>query len=129
LEEATPRGTVGAARASLVAVGPVDPEVQHSIDKILRAVEWQRYGSRAAGIADSGPPTGSGLAAASRARGAAVVAVAEPAEAAATQDPSAELRRSTREVRRALARRAGWPRRTFAALAPQSVLRGLFGPR
>lgn len=129
-EQATPRGTVGAARTSLAAVGPVDPEVQHGLDAILHAVEWQRYGSHAARTSESGPPAASEVPAVSRAAGgAAAVAVAEPTDPATTPDPSAPLRRSTRTVRRALARRAGWSRRTLAALAPQSVLRGLFGTR
>lgn len=125
-EQATPRGTIAVARAALAMEGALDPEVEAALDDILRAVEWQRYGSPDRGLGMAGRPAAGRVSTASGAEVAAV-AVAEPVRAVHPREPSDQMRRSVRAVRRGLGRRAGWPRRTRAVLAPQSVLREFLG--
>jgi hypothetical protein len=116
-QRATPRETITAARALLDQVAP-DPPATAALETILHAVERQRYAApRAAPVAvratGAKEPTGQ-------------VAVADPAGPPPAEPGAAtELRRATGTATRALWRRATWPQRVTAALAPRSV----FGDR
>ncbi len=144
-ESSTPRTTVAAVGALLVtgggdrADGPAAAgagEAQQALGRILRAVEWQRYGSPhaavppAASAAAGSAPAGSAAAGGaeptsgaipSGARPGAVMVAERPSPAALDARPGA-LAGDVRTVRRALARRAGWVRRVQGALAPRSLL-------
>jgi transglutaminase-like putative cysteine protease len=113
-QRATPRETITAARVLLEQVAP-DPPAMTALETILHAVERQRYAAppatpAALGATGAREPTG-------------LLAVADPVGPPLT-DPgaAAELRRATRTATRALWRRATWPQRITAALAPRSVL-------
>ena len=121
---ATPRETLSAVR---LAVDPAAGAgaVAESVDRIQRAVEWHRYGpggssSRVGGASGSrrtqaGRP-GTGTAVLDR-----VGAPASEAQSGATPWPRA-LNEDVRNVRAALAARAGIGRRLRAALVPASLL-------
>jgi transglutaminase-like putative cysteine protease len=122
-EAATPRATLAVVDG---LVGHV--EVREAATRILRAVEWQRYGggasvgsgaSRDAGAeAPQAPNQSAGR------RGPAAVAVLErttPSEVPGSRRGG--LSGDVRVVRRALGQRAGWSRRIGARLVPRSVLR------
>ncbi len=129
-QSSTPRSTLAAVTA-LVGGGAGgeaaadSPGVEEAVARILRAVEWQRYGSPA--VPPSAPraePTGvprvtepSG----GRAHG---VMLAEREDQQAPAPRPGALRGDVRTVRRALARRAGWGRRMVAVVAPRSVITG-----
>jgi transglutaminase-like putative cysteine protease len=129
-ESSTPRSTLTAVQA-LVGAGaepaPESGEVQQALTRILRAVEWQRYGSPGAGSGAAVVPGGvaapGGVAVPGAAAGGVMVAERQVA-AHAVSRPGA-LAGDVRIVRRALARRAGWVRRAVAVLVPRSVVIGL----
>lgn len=128
-QASTPRTTLsGAARLS------DDPGVQAALARIQRAVEWQRYGAPHETPGDRGP---------GRARDRVTVQASAQGRASATtlaqrdelkptpapddragvgRTGSADLAADVRTARRALLRRAGWPRRAGAVLLPRSVL-------
>ena len=112
-EGATARSTMTAAVARVTRYLP-DPELRAASDRILTALEWQRYG-------DGSPmPDGAPRPAA---EGAAVSVLARPQERVERQG-TLDLSGDLRTVRRALDQRATWPRRVRAALLPRSVLSG-----
>jgi len=123
-QSSTPRSTLAAVTAvvgaGVDADAPADPaDVQQAVARILRAVEWQRYGSP-----DGAPPAPRAPSHGSRGREhgqAGGLMLAERGHASTAPRPGA-LSGDVRTVRRALARRAGWSRRMRAALAPRSVL-------
>ncbi len=119
-ERATPRETMAEVQAHLASGGvPPGPDLEEAMRTVLVAVEVQRYAPA--------QPIGSVVNPPAPARGG--VAVAQRASVTAeARAGRAELRLAARQVRRALARRAGWPRRVRGALLPQSVLRRLGGP-
>jgi transglutaminase-like putative cysteine protease len=124
-EASTPRTTVSAAQALVetgAGPGPGSGDVHEALTRILRAVEWQRYGSpeaRSTGpAAEPGATAGPGAAAGG-------VMLAERQVAAHSGLRPGALTGDIRMVRRALARRAGWVRRAVAVLMPRSVLTGL----
>jgi transglutaminase-like putative cysteine protease len=119
-ERATPRETMAEVWTQLASGGqPPEDEVEDAMRTVLGAVEVQRYAPPPP-MAAADAPTGSGGGG---------VAVAQRASVTAdVRAGQAELRTAARRVRRALARRAGWPRRIRGALLPQSVLSGLGGP-
>ena len=121
-EAATPRATMsvvsGLTTSSGAADGAADEaEVAESLARILRGVEWQRYGTPGGRPALSGPVAVGGPA------GRVALADAEQVDTAAPV-PGA-LVRDVRVVRRALAARAGSARRVLAAAAPRSVVAAL----
>ncbi len=132
-ESATPRITLTAV-AALVRdsggpAGTADPAaVEDAVSRILRAVEWQRYGASAgspgaAGTDASGAPAPAGGPSASVLL--AERAVAERAVLVSAAPRPGALTGDVRLVRRSLGRRAGWVRRAVAAAAPPSVLAGV----
>jgi transglutaminase-like putative cysteine protease len=122
---ATPRESLAAVRR-VVGSGEESVRVLESVDRIQRAVEWQRYGpggsasllGRASGSrpSEAGQPR-AGTAVVDR------VGAAAPAEQAsgATPRPGA-LNDDVRTVRSALGTRAGMARRLRAILVPASLL-------
>jgi transglutaminase-like putative cysteine protease len=120
-EAATPRSTLAGVHVMAAAGGGTESApVEEAVARILRAVEWQRYGSPAA---DPRPPDPDLTSAASPTgeQGPRVL-IAERQRA----DPRpGALAGDMRVIRRALARRAGWVRRVVAVLAPLSVITGL----
>ena len=129
VESSTPRTTVAEVGGLLVSVGGGSAdgsasvgtaEAQQALARILRAVEWQRYGSpsTAAPSADGDEPPGAAAQSGARAGG---VLVAERQDTSATDARPGALAGDVRTVRRALARRAGWVRRVVGALVPRSL--------
>jgi transglutaminase-like putative cysteine protease len=121
-EAATPRATLGLVEG-LVAL----PEAWEAAARILRAVEWQRYGGGAADRTGAGRGPGTvgpaGLGQPDGRREPAAVAVLErstPSEVPGSRRGG--LSGDVRVVRRALCQRAAWTRRIGARLAPRSVL-------
>jgi hypothetical protein len=127
-QSSTPRTTL-AVVGSLAAVGEGSAEASGSgtaetaIARILRAVEWQRYGSPAT----TGAAVGPDLTSVAGPGGAQVggVLLAERQGASPSDTRPGALAGDIRTVRRALARRAGWVRRVVAVMAPPSVISGL----
>jgi hypothetical protein len=122
-ESSTPRSTLTAVQALVSSGAEPDPEsreVQHALTRILRAVEWQRYGSPG-----TGPGSAAGPGGAARSGGAAGVKLAERQVAAQAGSRPGALAGDVRTARRALARRAGWVRRAVAVMVPRSVFIGL----
>ncbi len=116
-ESSTPRTTLAAVGALLVGAGAGSgdgsasgaDEAEQALARILRAVEWQRYGAPAGASAQSGARAGG-------------VLVAERQSTSGTDARPGALAGDVRTVRRSLARRAGWGRRVVGALAPRSLL-------
>jgi len=114
------------------AVSPDDaqqPDVPDAIIRILRSVEWERYGGpgAVAWMSDAGSR---GPDQPSQSAGVLVVDRADPSVG---QLRPGALAGDVRVVRNALGRRAGWGRRVRATAAPRSVLvaparRGPHGP-
>jgi hypothetical protein len=123
-ESSTPRSTLAGVSAVVAAGGGAESaSVGEAMARILRAVEWQRYGSPGAAPRLPEPE----LTSAARPEGeqGAGVLLAER-QAAGPSDPRpGALAGDMRIIRRALARRAGWVRRVVAVLAPLSVIAGL----
>jgi transglutaminase-like putative cysteine protease len=123
-ESSTPRSTLAGVSA-VVAAGGGDESasVGEAMARILRAVEWQRYGSP--GVAPRLPePELISEARPEGAQGAGVLLAERQAAGPSDPRPGA-LAGDMRVIRRALARRAGWVRRVVAVLAPLSVITGL----
>ena len=123
-ESSTPRSTL-AVVSDLAAPGggAESAPVEEAVARILRAVEWQRYGSPGAAplrpepdLAPAPSPGGE--------QGGGVM-VARRLGAGPSDTRPGALAGDIRVVRRALARRAGWARRAVAVLAPPSVITGL----
>ncbi|MGB7980698.1 MAG: DUF3488 and transglutaminase-like domain-containing protein [Candidatus Nanopelagicales bacterium] len=113
---------------------------QQALDRILRAVEWERYGADpavSAGTATSTSPGGSGPTGGSGASGsgptgnsgagggrgpAGAAGVDAGVGAGAGAGRPADLAPDVRCVRRALSAQVHWSRRVVAILAPRSVL-------
>jgi transglutaminase-like putative cysteine protease len=114
-QEATPRATlrsVGTLIGQLPG-GKGGAEALDAVGRIQRAVEWQRYGA---------PEPAPRRAAPGRAAAAGpATAVVERTAAPVPRRPGS-LAHDVRIVRRALGRRAGWPRRALGAVAPRSAL-------
>jgi hypothetical protein len=123
-QSSTPRTTL-AVVGSLTAAGEGSGSgtAEQAIARILRAVEWQRYGSPATTGAAVGPDLTSAAGPAGAQAGGVLLAERQGASPSDTR-PGA-LAADIKTVRRALAHRAGWVRRVGAATAPQSVLAGL----
>ena len=123
-QSSTPRTTL-AVVGSLTAAGEGSglATAEQAIARILRAVEWQRYGSPATTGAAVGPDLTSVAGPAGAQAGGVLLAERQGASPSDTR-PGA-LAADIKTVRRALAHRAGWVRRMGAATAPQSVLAGL----
>ncbi len=134
-EGATPRATMSVV-AGLVdlGIGSTDdanrPDIPHAITRILRSVEWERYGGpgTAAWMSGAGVP-GRDRDQPGQAAG---VLVADRVDPSAGLRPGA-LAGDVRTVRHALGQRAGWGRRARAVAVPRSVLvaqarRGPHGP-
>jgi hypothetical protein len=121
-EQATPRATLAVVSGELEGTDQDVADAQVGVERIQRAVEWQRYG---AGGAEPGPlsaPVAPDAGAAPRLG--TVVAertqlADEPAQPATR---AGALNADVRVVRRALIARAGWRRRLLGALAPTSLL-------
>jgi transglutaminase-like putative cysteine protease len=119
-EAATPRATLR------VVEGLVDlPEARDAAARILRAVEWQRYGGGASDGAGrgAGAVTLPGLGDPEGGRRPGAVAVLErstPSEVPGSRRGG--LSGDVRVVRRALNQRAAWTRRIGARVAPRSEL-------
>ena len=135
-EGATPRATMSVV-AGLVdpGIGSTDdaeqPDVPAAIARILRSVEWARYGGpgTAAGMPDSGAPSRD----LDQPGKAAAVLVVDRVDPSAGQLRPGALAGDVRIVRHALGQRAGWGRRARAVAVPRSVLvaparRGPHGP-
>ncbi len=124
-QSATPRSTLAEvadlARGQDGARATTDRgQVDEAVARILRAVEWQRYGTP---VATSGArPPGAGQPESSTAG---VLLVEREAGPGTALRPGA-LAGDVRIVRRALGRRAGWMRRGVATVAPRSVLAGIW---
>ena len=123
-ETSTPRTTLAAVAALVGTEAAADSaDVEGAVARILRVVEWQRYGSPADGHSAPDPaPTTVTVRASGQPGG---VMVAERQGAAGTHPRPGALTGDIRTVCRALAQRAGWVRRAVAAVAPRSVLAGL----
>jgi transglutaminase-like putative cysteine protease len=123
-ESSTPRSTLAGVSAVVAAGGGAESaSVDEAMARILRAVEWQRYGSP--GVAPRLPEPELTSAASPEGEQGAGVLLAER-QAAGPSDPRpGALAGDMRVIRRALARRAGWVRRVVAVLAPLSVITGL----
>lgn len=125
VESATPRSTLSVVSGLVESSGgsdhtPNQAEVAASLARILRSVEWHRYGTPGSASPATGP-----LAVGAQAGGGAPaggVALAEPEPAAAAFPRPGALSADVRVARRALAVRAGWVPRMVAAVAPRSVL-------
>ena len=107
------------------------PGVPDAITRILRSVEWERYGGpgTAAWMSDAGVPSRD-LDQPGQAAGVLVVDRVDPK---AGQPRPGALAGDVRIVRHALGQRAGWVRRARAVAVPRSVLvaparRGPHGP-
>ncbi len=126
-ESATPRSTVAAVTTLMTTEGggtPGDrPDVDQATARILRAVEWQRYGSLAGAPAASGAEPMSPPAPAGGTDGSVLLADRTAGVAGTAPRPGA-LTGDVRTVRQALGRRAGWSRRALAVVVPRSVVAG-----
>lgn len=132
-ESATPRATMRVAtalatsgRGAGIAGDPAD--VEQAAARILRAVEWQRYGSAAPPPAEA-PLTTEAETIGDRATtggvdGGVMLAERTVRSAAGTAPRPRALTSDVRLLRQALARRAGRPRRAMAVVAPLSVIAG-----
>jgi transglutaminase-like putative cysteine protease len=121
-EGSTPRMTMAVVTA---LVGGEDSRVDEAATRILRAVEWQRYGSPEPAAAPLPvPPAGSGPSTAGRSGVGVLDRPEQPAATASAARPGA-LSGDVRVVRHALVGKAGWARRAGAVLLPRSVLAGL----
>ncbi len=123
-ESSTPRTTLAGVEALVTSGRGAEPApVEEALARILRAVEWQRYGSPGAAPATSEPePSALAVPAGGQAGG---VKLAERRAVDASGPRPGALAGDVRIIRRALAHRAGWVRRVVAALAPRSVFAGL----
>ncbi|HYN56057.1 MAG TPA: DUF3488 and transglutaminase-like domain-containing protein, partial [Motilibacterales bacterium] len=124
-ESATPRTTLNEVGALASVAAGADTAgnsraVEEATARILRAVEWQRYGSPDVPYARAQEPTRG--AAGARVSG---VILAERASDIGTAPRPGALTADIRIVRRALGRRAGWSRRVVAVVAPRSVIAGV----
>jgi hypothetical protein len=123
-EGSTPRATLTVVTA---LVGGEDPRVDEAASRILRAVEWQRYGAPVpVHVSSTAPADGAAPSAAGRTGVDVLDRPEEPAATVSAARPGA-LSGDARVVRRALGGRAGWSRRVAAALLPRSVLAGVLG--
>ena len=109
VEAATPRATLASVRSIVTRAG-ADPEVERAAERLLAAVEWQRYA----------PVPGAGPAAR---RDGAVAVLERPGEGSVGRAASA-VAMDARIVCRGLAGSVPWPRRVRALVLPRSVLSG-----
>lgn len=125
-ESATPRTTLAAVGDLLRSGEGSDvggagaADVEGALARVLRAVEWQRYGTSSASPTTTGPGVSPTTPAGVAGQGGVLLA-----ERTAVSGPGLRpgaLTGDLRILRRALAHRAGWGRRMVAAVAPRSVL-------
>ena len=139
-ELATPRATLAEVSHLLdtPGVGPEAPEsadVARALLRIQRGVEWQRYGmpehtGDVRGRRSTRSGSGVSTSAAQTTDGpdggpAGGLRLADPGAAADPGQRPGALTDDLRTVRRALARRGGWPKRVLATALPRSVLAAL----
>jgi hypothetical protein len=123
-ESSTPRTTLAVVSDLAASGGGAESApVEEAVARILRAVEWQRYGSQ--GAAPPRPELDLAPAPSSGGEQGGGVLLAERQGARASDTRPGALAGDMRVVRRALARRAGWVRRLVAVVAPPSVIAGL----
>ena len=123
-ESSTPRSTLAVVSDLAAAGGGAESApVEEAVARVLRAVEWQRYGSPGAAplrpepdLAPAPSPGGE--------QGGGVLLAERQGTSPSDTRPGA-LAGDMRIVRQALARRAGWVRRMVAVVAPPSVITGL----